>query len=61
MAKRKKRIKPVETAQAKDDDFDSSPDWTSECENCGATPTVTDSGMCGPCTFGEADTAGGNW
>ena len=37
------------------------PDWTGRCENCGATPIVPITGMCGPCTFGEADTAGGNW
>jgi hypothetical protein len=37
------------------------PDWTHTCENCGATPVVPLTGMCGPCTFGEADTAGGNW
>lgn len=37
------------------------PDWTRECEVCGETPIVPLTGMCGPCTFGEADTAGGNW
>lgn len=37
------------------------PDWTKQCEVCGATPIVPATGMCGPCTFGEADTAGGNW
>ena len=37
------------------------PDWTGECENCGASPIVPATGMCGPCTFGEADTIGGNW
>lgn len=37
------------------------PDWTRKCENCGATPIVPITGLCGPCTFGEADTAGGNW
>ena len=35
--------------------------WDSECEVCGQTPTVRATGLCGPCTFGEADTAGGNW
>jgi len=35
--------------------------WTEECEVCGATPVVRATGLCGPCTFGEADTAGGNW
>lgn len=37
------------------------PDWSKECENCGATPIVLATGMCGPCTFGEAETANGNW
>lgn len=37
------------------------PDWTKACSVCGQTPIVPDTGMCGPCTFGEADTAGGNW
>ena len=37
------------------------PDWSKECEVCGSTPIVPATGMCGPCTFGEADTAGGNW
>ena len=39
----------------------SEPDWTGKCENCGASPIVPETGMCGPCTFGEADIAGGNW
>jgi hypothetical protein len=37
------------------------PDWNSKCENCGQTPTVPITGLCGPCTFGEAETVGGNW
>jgi hypothetical protein len=37
------------------------PDWNGKCEICGETPIVPDTGMCGPCTFGEASTAGGNW
>lgn len=40
---------------------DSEPDWNRKCMNCGAKPVVPFSGMCGPCTFGEGDTAGGNW
>ena len=35
--------------------------WDGECENCGQSPTVRATGLCGPCTFGEADTLGGNW
>jgi hypothetical protein len=41
-------------------------DWTRACFVCGEKPTVfvaTDdtAPLCGPCTFGEAATAGGNW
>jgi hypothetical protein len=37
------------------------PDWEHGCEVCAARPIVPLSGMCGPCTFGEAETIGGNW
>lgn len=37
------------------------PDWIHKCAVCGQTPIVPLTGMCGPCTFGEADTVGGNW
>lgn len=37
------------------------PNWEHECEVCGATPVVPATGLCGPCTFGEAETVGGNW
>jgi hypothetical protein len=37
------------------------PDWTRQCENCKSTPVYPRSGLCGPCSFGEADTAHGNW
>jgi len=37
------------------------PDYERECDNCGATPILPMTGMCGPCTFGEAETADGNW
>lgn len=40
---------------------DTEPDWTRTCDNCGETPIVPMTGLCGPCTFGEADTIGGNW
>lgn len=36
-------------------------DFTGQCEVCGASPVHPETGMCGPCTFGEADTIGGNW
>lgn len=36
-------------------------DW-GECESCGQTlPLVHETGMCGPCTFGEASTIFGDW
>lgn len=37
------------------------PDWSRSCENCGASPVVPLTGLCGPCTWGETDTMGGNW
>jgi hypothetical protein len=37
------------------------PDWSRTCSVCGSRPVVPLTGMCGPCTFGEAETAGGNW
>jgi hypothetical protein len=40
---------------------DCAPDWTKKCETCGATPVLPVTGMCGPCTLGEAATAGGCW
>lgn len=36
-------------------------DWEHACEVCGEKPVVCCTGLCGPCTFGEGDTAGGNW
>lgn len=35
--------------------------WEVECMNCGEKPTVGSTELCGPCCFGEAETAGGNW
>lgn len=40
---------------------DNEPDWEHKCEVCGQKPVHRLTGMCGPCTFGEADTYGGNW
>lgn len=37
------------------------PDWSTKCENCDAVPTVHPVKLCGPCCFGEAETANGNW
>lgn len=40
---------------------DTEPNWKGKCEVCGASPIVPLTGMCGPCTFGEAETINGNW
>ena len=33
-----------------------------ECESCGQeTCLVEEVGLCGPCCFGESETANGNW
>lgn len=37
------------------------PDWSRRCEVCGQSPIVPITGLCGPCTFGESETYGGNW
>lgn len=39
----------------------STPRWDYDCIVCGQTPVLPLTEMCGPCTFGEADTVGGNW
>lgn len=36
-------------------------DYTRKCEVCEQAPVVNSTGLCGPCTFGEAETVGGNW
>jgi hypothetical protein len=54
---RKKKLK--ENAKKHEEDME--PDWKGKCEVCGASPIVPLTGMCGPCTFGDAETAGGNW
>lgn len=36
-------------------------DWVIPCQNCGSSPTVHPTHLCGPCCFGEADTINGNW
>jgi hypothetical protein len=52
---------PTAKQKAEEERKQVEPDWTKKCENCDATPIVPMTGLCGPCTFGEADTAGGNW
>lgn len=41
--------------------YRSEQNWETPCDTCAALPTVENSGLCGPCFFGEADTVGGNW
>lgn len=48
-------LSPAETLRPGD------PDWNTPCITCGELPTVHPTELCGPCCFGEADTAGGNW
>lgn len=37
------------------------PDNTKECIVCGNKPIIPVTGMCGVCTFGEAECVNGNW
>ena len=46
---------------AKENEAEFRKNWAASCSNCDATPTVGDTGLCGPCCFGEAETIGGNW
>lgn len=52
--KDKKKPKPITDAEIK-------PDYTKKCIVCGASPVMPVTQMCGPCTFGDASTFGGNW
>lgn len=36
-------------------------DWEGKCSVCGESPTVCCTGLCGPCTFGDSSTVGGEW
>lgn len=49
----------VDKEESNPDNF--KPDWKGSCDLCGQSPIVPVTCMCGPCTFGEADTADGNW
>ena len=57
MSKKKKSEKKSKPTH----DPDTEPDWTGKCSVCGASPVVPATCMCGPCTWGEAETADGNW
>lgn len=60
---REKRKAPMVTREPEPEPEDPriKPDWSRDCDNCGERPIVPMTGMCGPCTFGEAETMGGNW
>lgn len=53
--KRKKKNLPVQGPRVGDVDHGAT------CIVCGASPVVVGTDLCGPCCFGESDTAGGNW
>lgn len=59
--KRLKKAQKLLKSETVTNPEETAPDWTGECICCGERPTVPITKMCGPCTFGEADTAGGNW
>jgi len=62
MSSRKRRAeKNLEKMKAEGREPNTESDWSGKCEVCGESPIVPATGMCGPCTFGEADTIGGNW
>jgi hypothetical protein len=56
----KKELEP-KREELKPDDPRILPDWNTPCASCGAKPTMPLTGLCGPCTTGEAETSGGNW
>lgn len=66
MSKSKRKQQPIRVEKAADSVPKEArragePDWTGKCDNCGESPIVPETGLCGPCTFGEAETVGGNW
>jgi hypothetical protein len=62
MSKKRQARDPKREAEiVKKHEEETEPDWSGKCEVCGQSPIVPATGMCGPCTFGEAETDGGNW
>lgn len=59
--KQPKRCKSCRRKKREEREDDNSPDWEGKCDVCGMSPIVPGTGLCGPCTFGEADTINGNW
>lgn len=59
--RRRKRAKATVSIGGSSSDPRVAPDWSKTCEVCGGTPILPSTGLCGPCTFGDASTANGNW
>jgi hypothetical protein len=59
MSKKSRKKRPQQQAMTPEQAFEK--DWSRACEICTQKPVVKATGMCGPCTFGEAETQGGNW
>jgi hypothetical protein len=57
----RKPAKPEPPKSAVEKDGGMRKNWENACDNCDGLPTVGDSGLCGPCFFGEAKTAEGEW
>lgn len=57
----KRRQEKEEKAPQKSDGLTGDKNWGVKCMVCNGEPTVGETGLCGPCCFGEADTVNGNW
>lgn len=55
------RIKKRQEREAEELSDPQRKNWNWKCQNCESVPTVGDTGLCGPCCFGEASTINGNW
>ncbi len=51
----------VDSKKEEPEDKQATRNYEVGCENCDQKPTVGDTGLCGPCCFGEAETINGNW
>lgn len=58
MTKRANQTRERESAA---DKAEFAKNYDTPCANCGQKPTVGATELCGPCCFGEAAAAGGNW
>jgi hypothetical protein len=59
--KKAKQPAPGVTPTSPENDEKFRKNYDAKCINCDAKPTVGDTELCGPCCFGEAETANGNW